>query len=114
MILGQGKQIRINGNYIGFLEGRNFIAERQLGKKFRLYNGWGMSKELLNELVDCVEKIIFNIKDKGKLCYTLEVVPKNWLERGIAYYNPALREDQFILSETSFDRRIIPSVKVVK
>jgi len=117
MIVGSGKQIRIKGKFIGILDSGIFVAERKLSKKFRLYNGWGLSRDLINELIQvATKKIIFKIRDEKTqaLAYTLEVTPSNWHNRGIQYYNPALKEDQFILPETSFDRKISPSVKIIE
>jgi hypothetical protein len=117
MILGSGKQIKIKGKFIGILDNGIFVAERKLHKKFRLYNGWGLSRTLINQLVQVgAKRIIFKIKDEESkiLVYTLEVTPINWQNRGIPYHNPALKEDQFVLPETSFDRKVIPSLRVVK
>jgi hypothetical protein len=115
MILGNGKQIRIKNHMVGLLDNGIFIAERQLKKKFRIHSGWGISKLLLVELDGVhAKKILFKIKDEADLVYSLEVTPRNWLNRGIEYHNPALDEDQLVLPETSFDRKIPVSLKVIR
>jgi len=115
MLLGFGKQIKIKGHFIGFLDQGIFIAERQLKRKFRLYDGWGLSRQLIYELFSVgSKKIIFRIKDEEQLVYILETSPLNWQRKGIEYFNPALQENQLVLPETSFDRKILSSVRIIR
>ena len=115
MIIGFGKDIKIKGHFVGFLDQGIFVAERQLRKKFRLHNGWGLSKQLIHELFSVgAKKILFRIKDEEQLVYTLETSPLNWERKGIDYFNPTLQENQLILTETSFDRKILSSVRVIR
>jgi hypothetical protein len=115
MILGHGKEIKIKGNRVGHLDQGIFIADRQVKRKFRLHNGWGLSKLLLQELEGIHAKnILFRIKDETDLVYTLEVSPSNWIRKGIDYFNPALQEVQLILPETSFDKKVFSNVRVIR
>lgn len=113
-ILGQGKQIVIKGNFIGMLDNGILMCERKLGKKFRRYDGWGISRQLIHELCDIgAKKIIFNIKEEHKTAYILETSPESWKLRGIPFFNPKLKEDQLILPESLWDRKIMRKVRIL-
>jgi len=91
---------------IGFLTSdRIFVMYRQLKKKFRIYDGWGLNKEVIQDLYEknCKEIRMF-VKDGKKLKYILIVKPANWLQKGIPYINEKLNNEfQLILPENCFD-----------
>lgn len=127
-----GKQItipdlKVKRNYkIGFLtQDRVFIMHRKLKGKFKLYDGWGLNKEVLLDLSQkfCREIRMFVWDDlpepigrkKRVLKYILVTTPEKWLAKGIPYLNEKLNNEfQLILSEANFDKKIISDVEVVK
>lgn len=108
---------------IGFLtKDRIFIMHRQAKGIFRLYNGWGVNKEILNDLSQkhCREIRMFvwerNVQTgKRVLKYILTTTPDRWIQKGIPYTNEKLNNEfQLILTEANFDRKIIAGADVVE
>lgn len=92
-----------------------FMMNRQASGLFRIYNGWGTNVQLLKDLADkgCREMRMM-VKDGKELKYILTVTPQHWLSKGIPYVNKKLgNEEQLILPEQNFDRRILAAVEVV-
>lgn len=118
MIIGKGKQIKIGRNFIGTLENGNLLCDRCVKGKFQLYDGWGMSKELIEDLAGIWTKIFFRVWDSQnepkKLLYTLEVSASDWLKKGIDYNNKFLKEQQLILPENMWNRKIMASVRMIE
>jgi hypothetical protein len=111
-ILGNGNVVRIKGNFIGMLNNGVLTCDRKLSGKFRNMDGWGLSRQLIFELVQThARQIVFNIEDDGQTAYILQVTPENWLHKGTPYRNPKLDEDQLVLPESLWDKKIKASVR---
>jgi hypothetical protein len=115
-ILGSGNVVRIKGNFIGMLNNGVFTATRKKANLFRQFAGWGLSRQLIFELVQThARQIVFNIEDEeGRTSYILQVTPENWLHKGTPYTNPKLKEDQLVLPEALWDKKIPASVRVIR
>lgn len=127
-----GKQITIpnlktkKNHRIGFLtKDRVFIMHRRLERKFRIYDGWGLNKEVLLDLSQkfCREIRMFVWdtlpepigRKKIVLKYILVTTPEKWLSKGIPYLNEKLNNEfQLILNEANFDKKIVCGVEIVK
>ena len=95
----EGKQIRWEGKLLGFYikgdDGLIFVH------KFKIYNGWGINKEFLKQLVETGISQIRIVVDNGKRI--LIVSPKKWQEKGIPHQSKGF-EPQLVLREKDFDK----------
>lgn len=103
-------------NRIGFLtKDRVFIMHRKIEGKFRIYDGWGLNKEVLVDLSqkNCREIRMF-VKEGNKIKYILITTPERWMQKGIPYINEKLNNEfQLILPESHFDKKIISGVEII-
>jgi len=100
-----GRQVRWKGRLLGFYikadEGLIFVSPRKLSHKFRMYNGWGINREFLNQLVETGVRQIRIVVDNGKKI--LITTPQRWKEKGIPHQSKGF-EPQIVLREKDFDK----------
>ena len=93
-------QVKLGKRKLGFFinleNGVVFISPRKSEHKFRIYDGWGMNQELVEELNENGIIQIRIVVDKGKKI--LIASPKTWLEKGIRHTSKGF-EPQIILPE---------------
>jgi len=97
----EGNQFYIAGRHAGYLTQNNqgkhiFISNRKRTKHyFRIFNGWGISTELLTHLkILNVAFIVLNVDNMQ----SLRASPEEWLRFGVPYQR-APYEPQLILPE---------------
>jgi len=103
MLLGSGKLIRVRKKKWGVIgKDKVFRSYRKEAHKFRVYDGWGINKELLKELLDVGVKFWEIHTEKRVLKIKLDAV----IRYGISYKNPKKEKDyQLIVPEKWFERR---------
>ena len=103
MLLGKGKIIRFrNGKMLGIIRrDKTFMVFRKEKKHlFRIYNGWGINKELLEELKDIgIKYIEIQATDTG---YIYRTVLGTFEIFGIPYQNPKNEHDYQIVLPLKF------------
>jgi len=103
MLIGNGHQIKFkNGKKIGIIRSDGVFTSFKEKKKhfFRLYNGWSLNKELLNELKDIQTHTIEIVTKDTREIYSTNL--SNFFNNGINYRNPKDEKDYQIILPLSF------------
>lgn len=102
--MGNGRQVIWNGRKLGWItegaKGFDFVSPRKASHKFRMFDGWGLSKELTKELEASQCQRIKIFVDNGKRI--LVSTPSKWLAKGVPYRAKDF-EEQLVLREKDFD-----------
>lgn len=95
----------MKGRKVGFITRDGiFISPRRKEHKFRIYNGWGLSTEVLNLLIKKKVREIRIVVYGEKRKYPEKVLittPDLWKQKGIPYQDKKY-EPQLILRECDF------------
>ena len=82
---------------------RHFVPPIKLKHYFGIFAGFGISKDLLDELIQDKIQVIKLLYHGAKETKMYVITPENWKKRGKLYKHDSF-EEQIILHEGDFDK----------
>jgi len=87
---------------VGHIIGNKFVTERRPEHYFRIFQGFGISKEILERLIASkviVIELVYHGKTGNKILHSS---PQYWLMNGKSFVNDMV-DEQLILAEKDFE-----------